>query len=123
MTQAAGVAYALLAALPAFVQAALALGAPWGRLTLGGKWPGRLPPKVRGAAAAQCVILTGLAVIALDHAGIIGPRWPAWLVWPLVAVTALTTAANLATPSRPERRLWGPITLAMLLCAIALAVT
>jgi len=30
----------------------------------------------------------------------------------------LTTLANLATPSRPERLLWGPVTVLMSLCLI-----
>jgi hypothetical protein len=38
-----------------------------------------------------------------------------------LALTVLTTIANIATPSRPERLLWGPVTLAMSAAAFGLA--
>ncbi len=46
-----------LALIITLFQAALAFGAPLGDFTLGGKYPGQLPVKMRIAAAAQIAIL------------------------------------------------------------------
>lgn len=116
-------AYAGLAALPIALQLALAAGAPLGRLTLGGRFPGRLPGRWRWLALVQAGVLAGLALVALDHAGLVRTALPGWAIWPILGLTGLTTLANLASPSRPERRLWGPVTLLMSLCLVALVAT
>lgn len=111
-------AYAGLAALPTAMQLALAAGAPLGRFTVGGRFPGRLPGPWRALALVQAGMLVGLAGVVLGQAGLIGPVLPGWAIWPVLGLTLLTTLANLATPSRPERLLWGPVTVVMSLCLI-----
>ncbi len=113
MTQALAVTYAIATALPLAMQLGLILGAPWGRLTLGGRWPGVLPLAVRPFAGLAALLLIWLITVVLDHAGLIAAGYPDWMIWPALALTILTTIANLATPSRPERMLWGPVTLIM----------
>lgn len=112
-------AYAGLAALPTMMQLALVAGAPFGRFTLGGRFPGRLPGPWRGLALVQAGLLVGMARVVLDYAGVIGNALPGWSIWPVLGLTLLTTLANLATPSRPERLLWGPVTVLMSLCLVA----
>jgi hypothetical protein len=106
-------AYAGLAALPTAMQLALAAGAPLGRFTVGGRFPGRLPGPWRGLALVQAGLLVCMALVVLGHAGLIGLGLPRWAIWPVLGLTLLTTLANLATPSRPERLLWGPVTVLM----------
>ncbi len=113
MTQALAITYAIAAALPLAMQLGLILGAPWGRLTLGGRWPGVLPLAVRPFAGLAALLLFWLITVVLDRAGLIAFGYPDWMIWPALALTILTTIANLATPSRPERMLWGPVTLIM----------
>ncbi len=113
MTQALAITYAIAAALPLAMQLGLILGAPWGRLTLGGRWPGVLPLAVRPFAGLAALLLIWLITVVLDHAGLIAFGYPDWIIWLALALTILTTIANLATPSRPERMLWGPVTLIM----------
>lgn len=113
-------AYAGLAALPTTMHLALAAGAPLGRFTVGGRFPGRLPGPWRGLALVQAGVLLGLALVVLSHAGFIGLGLPGWTIWPVLGLTLLTTLANLATPSRPERLLWGPVTALMSVCLIGL---
>jgi hypothetical protein len=50
------------------------------------------------------------------------PVGPGWLIWVAVAVMGLSTLMNNITPSRPERRLWGPVTVIMFLALILVAV-
>ena len=113
MTQALAVTYAIATALPLAMQLGLILGAPWGRLTLGGRWPGVLPLAVRPLAGLAALLLIWLITVVLDHAGLIAAGYPGWMIWPALVLTILTTIANLATPSRPERMLWGPVTVIM----------
>ena len=117
MSGLAAIVYCLAALPPTAVQIALAAGAPLAHLTLGGRWAGRLPAKVRPFAAFQALILIALMSIVLDHQGFIDLGWPNLAIWFAVVVTLLTTIANLITPSRPERLLWGPMT-AIMSCAI-----
>jgi len=108
--------YAALCSVLVVFQLALVLGAPWGHLTQGGRFRGRLPLQGRILAALSAVLLVAMALAILSVAGQ-WPGWPRWTGWPALGVTALTTLANLATPSAPERRLWGPVTLVLLICA------
>lgn len=112
--------YAGLAVLPVAMHLALAGGAPLGRFTLGGRFPGRLPGRWRGLAVVQAAVLVAMALAVLDRGGLIAAGLPNWSIWSVLGLTLLSTLANLATPSRPERLLWGPVTAAMSLVLVAL---
>lgn len=112
-------AYAGFAALPFAMQLALAAGAPLGRYTVGGRFEGRLPGPWRALALVQAVFLAAMACVVLVHGGVIALALPGWTLWAVLMLTALTTLANLATPSRPERLVWGPVTVAMSVCLVA----
>ena len=49
----AALIFALMTALAVSFQIALALGAPWGHLAMGGRYPGQFPKPMRVAALAQ----------------------------------------------------------------------
>lgn len=117
MTAAAWI-YAALCAVVASFQLALVGGAPWGHLTQGGQSPGVLPPGPRAFAALSALLLVLMALAVLSAAGKAGLAWPRWTGWAALALTALTTALNWLTPSAPERLLWGPVTLVMLVAAV-----
>ena len=114
----AGYLYAALAAAAVLFQVALAFGAPWGAAAMGGRWQGRFPVPVRAFALAQAGVIAGMALVVAARAGITelsaGPRWLYWIV---LLLTALRAVANLTTPSAPERKLWAPVTLVMLIAA------
>ena len=121
MTQALAFAYAGLAALPMVMHLAIAAGAPLGRLTVGGRFPGRLPPVWRGLALVQAALLGTMAGAVLAQAGelagiIVAPL--AVLFWPAVVLTLLSLVANAASPSRPERLLWTPVLFLMAAAAL-----
>ena len=95
-------------------QIALILGAPWGKITQGGQVEGSLPVSGRLVAAASIFLLVGMALAVLSAEG--GwPNWPFWTIWIAVAVNALSMVLNWITPSKEERRLWGPIMTIMFL--------
>jgi hypothetical protein len=118
-------AYLLGTAVVVAFQVALALGAPWGERAMGGRWPARLPPAMRAAAAVQAVVLALLAVVVLDAAGILGLGWTAavpWLPWVPVVVSALSVVMNAATRSAAERRTWLPVALVLLASSLWVAI-
>jgi len=113
--------YAGLALIVMLFQFALALGQPWGHLTMGGQFPGVLPGAMRLAAVAQGLLLLAMALAVLARAGQLQVSLPGWAFWVAVAITAMTMVLNLITPSAPERLLWGPVTVAMLVSALVVA--
>lgn len=119
--QACALLYAALAAMPVTMHIALAAGAPLGRLTVGGRFPGRLPPLWRVLALVQAALLVAMALVVLGRASLVSDLAPDGLFWPVVAGTALTCGANAATTSRLERLLWLPVTLVMLSASLGTA--
>jgi hypothetical protein len=107
--------FAVLSAVVVAFHLAVILGAPWGRLTMGGRWPGVLPPRARVLSAASAVLTVAMAVV-LWQAG------PAWAVQGVVALMVLSVVGNAATRSEGERRLWLPVSLAMFLSALSVAI-
>ncbi|MDH5301972.1 MAG: hypothetical protein OEW58_11480 [Gammaproteobacteria bacterium] len=115
--------YSLLVSAVILFQIALALGAPLGHLTMGGRYPGRLPVAVRIAVLIQAALLAATTVIVLSYAQLMFVELRPLAdqaIWAVLALTAVATLLNWITPSRAERRLWGPVTSAMLLCCIVL---
>lgn len=121
MLTAAAWLYALLALVVIVFQFALAAGAPWGHLAMGGRHPGRLPPKMRFGAVVQAALQAAFAFVLLGRVGAVSPEPPMFLVWVVVAISGLGAVLNLITPSIPERRLWGPVALVMFICAVRVA--
>ncbi|QQA41956.1 hypothetical protein [Pelagovum pacificum] len=122
MIQVLAFAYAGLAALPLLMHLANAAGAPLGRLTVGGRFPGRLPPAWRALAMVQAALLCTMAGAVLARAGI-GAAQLTPIFWPAVALTLLSLAANAASPSRPERLLWTPVLFLMAVAALGVGLS
>lgn len=122
MTQATlAIVYAALASLPLAMHIALAFGAPLGRFTVGGRFAGRLPGVWRWLAVLQACLLLAMTSAVLDRGGVVNLGLPGATFWGALGLTILTTIANLATPSRPERLLWGPVTLGMTAATLGVA--
>ena len=114
----AAVFYAGLIIMVVLFHIALALGAPWGVYTLGGRWDGQLPVKARIIPVLSVPLLGFMAVVILIRRGIVPLDWPPALYWVAMALTFLTFLANTATPSLPERAAWAPVTALMLLSGL-----
>ncbi len=120
---AARVFVALTAVVIAF-QLALAAGAPWGELTMGGAFPGQLPPRMRVAALGSAVLLAAFGAIVAARAGLALPRWrraAGRLIWVVVAYALVGVVLNAVTPSARERMLWLPVALVLAGCALVVA--
>ncbi len=120
----AAIVYLALTVVSVGFQLALALGKPWGELTMGGRYPGRLPPLLRVMAVVQGVILSLLALIVLSKAGLVLPEAtadsPNVAFIPVVGM-GFSAWLNINTRSVRERKLWAPITVTMLVCALVVA--
>jgi len=116
----AAILFALLAVMAILFQIALAAGAPWGHLTMGGRFAGRLPPSMRVAAVVQGAVLATLGVLVLARAGL-AVAFPSWTIWIAVGISGISLVMNLATPSKGERMLWAPVGAAMLATSLVVA--
>lgn len=118
--------YALMTLIVVLFQCALALGAPWGSLAMGGKFPGKYPLKMRITCLPLIALLIAWAVIVAMRAGLVQTDTPSTvntLVWIVVGLNALGFLMNLISPSKWERILWVPVTLIMLLCSVTVALS
>ncbi|MBN8942331.1 MAG: hypothetical protein J0H01_22690 [Rhizobiales bacterium] len=124
---ASGVAATIFGAFLAVValfQLALALGAPWGHLAMGGAVPGAYPPGMRVAALVQVAVLGLAGLIVFVRAGLVLPQWMPLsrrLVWGVVGLLAVSAVLNLITPSPTERLVWSPVALILLLSSLRVA--
>ncbi|QDV10673.1 hypothetical protein CA51_05230 [Rosistilla oblonga] len=113
MPHLAAISYAMIIIGVILFQCCLIAGAPWGPLTQGGQHPGALPAKGRVVALLSAALLAFMAAGITSAAGL-APHWQNWTGWAALGVQSLSTLLNWITPSRPERRLWGPVTSIML---------
>jgi hypothetical protein len=122
----AAVIYALAVAGVVAFQLALALGAPWGSYAMGGSIAGRFPPRLRIAAVVQAVALAATIAVVLSRAGLVLPEWTdtaRWLIWAVVALSAVALVLNSISRSAGERRIWVPVTLAMVITSLFVALS
>lgn len=125
VTYLAALAYVMASVVAIGFQLALAAGAPWGELAMGGRFPGRFPPPMRVLAVVQAATLTGLALVVLDAASVVELGWTTslpWLAWVPVAFSALSVLVNAISPSPRERRLWVPVGLVLLVSSAVVAI-
>ena len=116
--------FGVLTAIVAAFQLALAFGAPWGEMTMGGKFPGRLPLRMRVAALVQILLLAFISLIVATRAGLLLDNYSDFstsAIWFVVVFCTLSAILNIITPSKKERMLWGPVTIVLLICSIIVA--
>jgi hypothetical protein len=126
MAAGAAIAFTVVTAGAILFQLALALGAPWGEYTMGGRFSGSLPRQMRVAAIGQAALLVALAVFVLSEANVVLPtmaRTLPWLIWLVVAFSGVSLLLNTITRSARERMIWAPVALVMLLSSLVVAFT
>lgn len=109
----------------ALFQIAIVLGAPLGEYSYGGRTVGKLPSRYRISSFFSVLLLAAIAGHYLALLGVFQPLIDSGLLsianWVLVGFAALAALLNNITRSAKEKRLWGGVTLAMLLASIIVA--
>ena len=116
--------FTLLAAGVVLFQLALALGAPWGAYSMGGSFPGTVPPAMRGVAILQALAIGLITAVVLTRAGVTLPVWKAtseWAIWTVVAFMGVGFVMNAISPSAGERAVWVPVIIVLLACSLFVA--
>lgn len=119
----AAITFSLLIGIVILFQGALALGAPWGSASMGGKYPGKYPPKMRIVAVTNMFILAALIVIVLARAELVLPSlytFSRYAIWAVVIFTAVGTVMNTITPSKIEK-IWAPVTALSFIASLIVA--
>ncbi|QDP83485.1 hypothetical protein FOH10_14715 [Nocardia otitidiscaviarum] len=119
----AAVSFVVVLSVLAVFQVALACGAPWGAFAWGG---GRrvLPARLRIASGMSLLLYAVFALVILDRADVIDilddsvTRVAAWFI---VGFMALGVAANSASRSKPERYVMTPVSLALTVTSLLVA--
>jgi hypothetical protein len=91
---------------------------------MGGRFPGKLPPKMRTAALMQIIIIIVFACIVLIKSGLVFSQFYSIgkiAVWFVVAFFVLGSILNLSTPSKGERMIWGPVNVLLLATSVFVA--
>jgi hypothetical protein len=108
----------------AIFQLALAVGAPWGHAAWGGS-NARLSTAQRSASAAAVVFYAAAALIVLGRAGILRARGNTalfrWGTWFLAVAMAIGALPNLASQSRWENFIFGPLALVLAILCVVVA--
>lgn len=106
------------------LQLALALGAPLGDYTMGGKFSGKLPIKMRVAALLQILILLIFVFIVLTKAGLAFQQFYSFGrigIWFIVAFFILGSIVNLSSPSKKEKIIMGPANIIAVISTLVVA--
>lgn len=98
-------------------QFCLITGAPWGKVTQGGRHQGSLPISGRVVAGISVTLLIFMAIGIASEAKLIAGL-PKWVLYTGLTIQALSALLNWITPSRIERLIWAPITTLMLALAL-----
>ena len=121
----AAIIFAILTGIVMIFQGCLALGLPWGKASMGGKYPGKYPPKMKAVAIINMVILGLFAAIVLSKADLLFPQLKSISnigIWFVVAFMLVGTVLNTITPSKIER-IWAPVALFQLITSLIMAIS
>jgi hypothetical protein len=120
----AAIVAALLIAVVAVFQIALALGAPARRAAWGGRHEGKLPTGLRVASGIAGVLFyPAVILIVLQTGGVIDldpVPVGATGMWVLAGLFTVGALMNFVSRSNVER-VWGPVSLAIAACCAVLA--
>lgn len=115
--------FSILTGIVILFQAGLAIGMPWGAASMGGKFPGKYPPKMRIVALINIALLLGMMLIVFTKVGILFPELlpvAEKAIWGVVVFFLAGTILNILTPSKIER-IWTPVALGAFVCSLIIA--
>lgn len=109
-----GIYFIVISIFVTVFQFAVALKAPLGSYTLGGKYEGVLPKPLRIAALVQIGILWSFVYIVSSTSNILSNQpnvVTSVLIWVVIVFFFFGTIMNFSSNSKKERNLFGPINL------------
>ncbi len=116
-----------VAALPILIlQLGLILGAPWGRMAMGGKFGDVFSPKLRVSAAVQLLIVVISVMVVLARGGVLFDSFfehSSLAIWCVVALYLVSSVLNLITSSKVERMLGAPTAITMFFSSLTVALS
>jgi hypothetical protein len=115
--------FAALSLIVMVFHACLAAGAPWGAASMGGRYPGKYPPKMRWVAVLNLVVVALMAIVVLSRAGLIFNDvmpFARIAIWVVVVMFLAGTVMNTITPSKIER-IWAPVALLQFVTSLLVA--
>ncbi len=124
MTTYAAYIYVLLMFAVIFFQFCLTIGLPWGAASMGGKFPGKYPPKMRLISFLNMILLSLMVIIVLVKAELILPQFisaSSVAIWFVVIFAIIAPILNTITKSKIERNIWAPVTTIQLICVLIIA--
>lgn len=114
-----------IATIPVVIlQTGLIMGAPWGKMAMGGKFGDVFPLKLRISAAAQLLIILLSLLIVLVRGHAVFPEHfesSRIAIWFVVALFFVSAILNTITSSKYERMLGVPTTLIMFVSSLIIA--
>jgi len=118
--------YIVLTIFIVLFQFALIFGAPLGEYTMGGKFLGKLPIRMRIAALFQIFILLLFVSVVIAKAGVALEQYHSVGkigIWFVVAFFVLGSIVNLSSPSRKEQLVMGPANIIALIITLIIAIS
>jgi len=115
--------FTILTVIVILFQLCLAAGMPWGAASMGGKYPGKYPPKMRLVAGINALVLSAMMVLVWSRAGRLFPELQSIAsvgIWVMVVFFGLGTVMNTITPSKIER-IWAPVAFGQFISSLLLA--
>ncbi len=119
----AAILFTVFTGIGILFQGCLAAGMPWGAASMGGKFPGKYPPKMRVVAVINAFVLVGIGILVLSRADLFLPQLKpiaAIGIWVIVIFFGIATVLNTITPSKIER-IWAPVALVQLIMSLLVA--
>jgi hypothetical protein len=117
--------FTVCTAIVILFQLGLSIGMPWGAASMGGKFPGKYPPKMRVVALVNALLLFLFNLIVLTNAGIIFTslyQFSEKLIFVVVVFFAIGSVLNIITPSKIER-VWAPIAIIQFIISLYVALS
>ena len=115
---------AILTGVVMLFQFCLSIGLPWGAASMGGKYPGVYPKKMRVVAVVNMILLSVLMMIVLVNAGLTLAQFMSFseiAIWFVVGFYGIGTVLNTITPSKIER-IWAPVAAIQLITTFMVAI-
>ncbi len=115
--------FAALTSVIVIFQAGLAAGMPWGAASMGGRFPGKYPLKMRFIAVVNLFVLSFLTMVVLSRAGLLLSEWMGFsriAIWFISVFYLAQTVMNVITPSKIER-IWAPLVFVQFLLTLVIA--